>query len=263
LLLKRAQQEQYKHSLEMDKKTAGSGGSAFDGRISLRQQQQPPVFTSTGLFVGPDMGAATRQALHQQKQQDYARELARDRETPAIPTLRVPIQKPPSACSPRPGDDDNGYFNTGTSIQNFGVPTALAKQRAHERQVDYRRQLDADPPRGAPPNGGPRRASPPRRPLYPESANPSHNTLQLHNSNDVDTAAAIKLRQAEREKYLVMLEAAKNMPPAPQTRVSLVAGGNFFQPQEPATAATRVGGRIRRIASAEDYGRRAAEEGGW
>ena len=282
LMLKRAQQEQYKASLESDQAMrAIAGGDLSDGsgaRASLRRQQQQQQQAQqqqhqpTGLLVGPDIGTATRHAINQRRQEDYARELAFDKTTPAIPTLRVPIQKPASACSPRPGEEEHGYFNIGTSIQ-VGVSTAVQNQRAKEKQISYQRQLDADADgRGAKAGGlvRLRRQSPPRQPAYPESANPSHNTLQLHNARDVDTARLIQQRQIERQKYIAMLEAAKTAQPIAQSRVPLAStdaawgggaainwGGGGGDLREP----VRQG--IQRRATSFDYQSRAAEEGGW
>ena len=282
VMLKRAQQELWKQTLDRDMgsrttRVDGGGGEMRESR--RRPEPQPPQ--STGLFVGPDIGAATRHSLQQRKQEEYVRELAMDKNKQPIPTIHVPRQKPPSACSPRPGDDDYGYFEVGTSIQ-VGAPTAVVAERERDRKQSYQQQLAADVAgAGGGMGAGRRRASPQRRTAYPESAEPVHNTLQLNNPADVETALAIQQRIMEKQRFISQLEESRRMQPLALDRISLMeaqmlqgGGGGGAGPGPgpgpgagPGTGAAKestISRGIQRRATAQEYaGLKASEQAWW
>jgi len=278
VMLKRAQQELWKQTLDRDlgSRVDGGGGGGGGERREPRRRPEPEPPQSTGLFVGPDIGAATRHSLQQRKQEEYVRELAMDKNKQPIPTIHVPRQKPPSACSPRPGDDDYGYFAVGTSIQ-VGAPTAVAAERERDKKQSYQQQLDADltgAGGGGGVGAGRRRASPQRRTAYPESAEPVHNTLQLHNPADVETALAIQQRIMEKQRYISQLEESRHMQPLALDRISLkeaqmLQGGGGGPGPGPGPGTGAAGGStisrgIQRRATAQDYaGLKASEQAWW
>lgn len=213
--LKRAQQEQYRQHLAQDKAHHSTVAMQEDDRVALKQYApQPPA--PTGLIVGPNIGTSTRQTLNHRRQEEYAHELEMDRVQPPIPSSYVPRPKIPSACSPRPGQDDNGYFNTGTSIQ-IGASVATNEVREREKKILYQRMLNEDFNN----TGRVEARLSPRRPPRSD-VDASQMSIRLENIHDVDTAAAIAQRQRDRAIYVAMLEESRNYQPIPQDRVPLL-----------------------------------------
>ena len=234
--LKRHQQEQYRRSLEDDRAeaefvaAAAAPGAAGVGTARLRFDQQPEA---TGLVVGSSsVGTATRQSYLHARQQSYAQQLSDDKLVPAIPLSFVPKNKPPSACSPRPGEErDYNYFATGTSIQ-VGAPTADRLQEKQQKTAQYKRELERDLGRGETQHW----TSSPRAAASSSSSDPS-------------TAEAIIQRQRERQQLIEMLASADSAASAPRS------WGGVMEDDEP------LRGRIQRRANPDMYMQRAAEEG--
>lgn len=237
--LKRLQQEQYRRSLEDDRAEAEyvaantaapqGGKGAGSARRGFEQQLQ-----ATGLVVGSSsVGTATRQSYMHARQQSYAQQLSDDKLVPAIPLSYVPRNKPPSACSPRPGEErDYNYFATGTSIQ-VGAPTAERLQEKQQRTAQYKRELERDLGKGDKQHW----------PTQTIQSSRAASTSYLY--DEPSTAEAMMQRQWERQKLIEMLASA-DAAAAPRGGVEV---------DEP------LRGKIQRRANPDMYMQRAAEEG--
>lgn len=223
LALRRAQQQDYKMSLERDQqcemeRISREGGVDVRGHTRSPRPRPPnEAPASTGLMVGVNLGTATRQALILQKRDEYSRELQQDARKQEIPKTYVRQQRPVSPASPRQ-QEDCGYWNIGTSLQ-VGAPTAVRQERDRRLGEEYQQRLREDA--NAQAISSPRRPSP-RRPSQreEEASSARHNSLHLQQM-EIQTAEALMAQRLQQQRYHEQLGESEE--PLPHSRVPMLA----------------------------------------